>query len=108
MEKHAQRNIKVFTEMEAVIEKLGYGSIDFTTDIHGKRITHLSLFGKKRSIYNKSNQEDAYKDIIGRVRQACESKDDMEITFVVKVNKGNIKEALWMTKMTRNYEELDK
>lgn len=108
MEKYTARNIKVFTELEALIEKLGYGSMDYSLDIHNKRISRLILYGKKRLVYKKADQDKAYMDIVARIKQAADTGDDIKLTFSVDISKGVVKETLWMSKFSRNYEELDK
>lgn len=108
MSDFTERNPKVIMELGALIEGLGYGSMDFSLDVHGKRITHLTLYGKRRNVYKIKDQDQAYKDVITRIKQAVDTKQSQKLTFVVDIDKGKVNEILWLSKYKRNYEELDK
>lgn len=108
MSNFANRNMKVFTEVEAMLEKVEFGSMDYSLEIHNKRITHLTMYGKKRNVYRKTQQDQAYRDIVARVKQAIDGGEETKLTFVVEIDKGNINEIIWLSKFRRNYEELDK
>ncbi|MGE5445185.1 MAG: hypothetical protein ACM3SR_11395 [Ignavibacteriales bacterium] len=102
------RNDKVFNEVKALIDRLAYGSLDVTFDIHGKRTTELTVYGKKRNVYSRENQIQAYEDIIKRIKQAGDNKENSKLTFVVEIKKGQIQDVTWLSQLRRNYEELDK
>jgi hypothetical protein len=107
MDNYAERNASVFTELEALIEKIAYGSLDLKLDVHNKRITKLTVYGQKRSVYDSKIPNKLVKDIAGRLRSALESHEDTKMTFIIETKDGAPKEALWLSELTRNYDRLD-
>ena len=107
MIKAVERNDRVTNEINLLINKLGWGSMDLSVDVHGKRITALTVFGKKRNVYQKENQIKAYEDIIRRIKQSSDNKENSKLTFVVDMKAGIIDDVTWHSQIRRNYEELD-
>lgn len=100
---YGQQNAQVFLELEALIEKLGYGTLDLSFDLHNRRITASTFYGKKRNKYSKDNVR-ALKDIAERLTKAITEKKTETITFQVNVRNGNVEESLWMSQLKRNHE----
>lgn len=51
------RNIQVYLRQEAVFEKVGYGIVDVTYQLHNKRITHLKIYGKATKYFNQRKSQ---------------------------------------------------
>lgn len=104
---YVERNEKVLTELEAMVEKVAYGSLDLTIDVHNKRITKLTIYGQKRSVYNDSSSNKLLADIATRLKVATQTRDDCKLTFTIETKNGTPKEALWASELTRNYDRID-
>jgi hypothetical protein len=46
------RNLSVFSQIEAIIEKIEYGHIDVTYELHNKGITKVKVYGTETRHYN--------------------------------------------------------
>jgi len=42
------RNFNVFVNLEAIFEKLEFGTVRVDFEIHNKRITSITVYGKQR------------------------------------------------------------
>lgn len=101
---YSANNEKVITEFEALVEKLEYGSLDTTFDIHNKRITAITVFGKQRKKYKNENLN-AFQYLIKRITGSVGRKETTTLTFSVNLRNGLIDEILLLSKMTRKYED---
>lgn len=95
-------NELVHNELEALIEKVQFGSMDCTLELHNKKITGLTVFGKKCNRYTKDNFR-AVKDIAERIKTSCDRKDNTKLYFSVEMKKGDIFEILWTSKIQKKY-----
>jgi len=100
---YGQQNAKVFLELEALIESLGYGQLDLSFDLHNRRITASTYYGKKRNKYSKDNQT-AMKELAERIIKAVTQKKTEKLTFVVDVRNGFIEQTMWMSQQKRSHE----
>lgn len=100
------QNEKVINELEALIEKLGYGILDTTFEIHNKRVTNLVVFGKKRLKYNKNNLL-AVQDLANRIHKAGEKKETTRLTITVDVRNGFVEEMLILSRIMLKYEQTE-
>jgi hypothetical protein len=107
MSDYVARNERVFTELEAVIERLAYGKLDISMDINNRRITKLTIFGQKRDVYNKGGEDELVREIGKRLKSSLDSKEDTTLSFTIKTRNGSPEEALWLSELTRNYDRLD-
>lgn len=98
------QNEKVITELEALIERLGYGILDTTFEIHNKRVTNLVVFGKKRLKYNKDNLV-AMQDLAKRVAKAQDNKETTRLTVTIDIRNGFIEEMLILSRIILKYEQ---
>lgn len=103
----AVQNTEVHNELEALVEKLGYGTLDATFDIHNKKLVTMKLYGKKRLRYAKNNPL-ALTDLVKRVNKPLEAKDTTKLVFSLEIRNGFIDEVLLVSEMTKRYDMLDK
>jgi len=101
---YLERNPQVLREIEAIVENVGYGGIDITLDLHGKKITHLTVYGKKRQVYKKQDNMLALEDMLKRIRSAMDGKQTTRLTFTIDMKNGKIEETKLISSVTRNYE----
>lgn len=101
---YTKRNPDVFMELEAIIESTGYGGLDVTLDLHDKKITHLTVYGKKRQVYKKTDDMEALSDILKRIKVAIDKEQNTRLVFTLEVKNGKIEETKLVSSITRNYE----
>ncbi len=97
------QNAQVLIEMEALIEKLGYGTLDVSFDIDRHKIRATTYYGKKRLKY-KANNPTAMGDIADRLLKAIGEKKTEQITFVVNVRGGNIEQTVYVSSLKKSHE----
>ncbi|RKZ02783.1 hypothetical protein DRQ25_18345 [Candidatus Fermentibacteria bacterium] len=107
MKKHEERNLMVFTEIEAIIEKLSHGKVDIAFDIHNQRITGINLQGQKRTLYKPNDRTQPFLDIGKRIKDAAKTGQNTDLVFIVGIRKGKIGEVNWHSNLFRDYEALD-
>jgi hypothetical protein len=101
---YPQQNAQVFLELEALIEKLGFGTLDLSFDLHNKRITATTFYGKKRNKYAKNNPK-AMQDIAERLTKSITEEKTEQLTFSINIRRGFIEESLWVANMQKQYQE---
>lgn len=101
MTEPAQDDIAVL-ELKALIEKVAFGTLDASFELHNKRITSATVYGKRRNKYAKDNYK-ATSDVIGRIKQSCDRKESTKLTFIVNVRNGFIDEVLLSSEIERKY-----
>lgn len=101
---YGQQNAQVFLELEALIESLGYGQLDLSFDLHNRRITASTYYGKKRNKYAKNNPQ-AMQDIADRLTKAITERKTETLSFVVNVRGGNIEQTMWMSQLKKSHEQ---
>ncbi len=100
---YGEQNATVFVELEALIEKLGYGTLDVSYDLNNRRITATTYYGKKRRKYNKDNPQ-AMQEIADRLIKAMSEKKTEKVTFSVDVRGGNIEQTVWVSSLKKSHE----
>lgn len=104
---YIERNITVASEVFALIEKVQYGRVTMTFDVHNARVTNWIAEGNRRFVYRKDEQKNAVIQILKRLKEGQEKKRTENIVFVVKQKDGRINEIEQVSEIHRNYEEAD-
>lgn len=105
---YGERNIQVANEIFGLVENIGYGSTDFSLDVHNKRVTAWKVYGTRRWVFSPKNQIDAYKTILERVKKGESDKRTEKLVFVVNRVNGVIKDIELTSEINRNYEDLQR
>lgn len=97
-----------FLEIAALIEAVKWGKLDLSLELHNNQIKGLSVFGQKRLVFNKTSSDehdnnDAMVQILKRIKQSIEKVENSELSFSVKVTKGQIKSVTWNTQTSHRY-----
>lgn len=104
---YIERNTRVFTDLEAMFEKLEYGGADLSINLHNRKITDVIVTGKKRLTYEKQAPNEAIIDIVNRLKHATDLRKNDKITFVVETKNGRIDKVSWYSEQRINYEIID-
>lgn len=100
---YINRNPEVLNELEALIEKIGFGELTPKIEIHNRRITSVTFWGKKMSRYKKENIK-AFRDILDRIKRSCDSKETTDIHFQVRVKNGDIQFTFFSNELKKKYD----
>ncbi len=100
-----QQNAQVFVELEALVEKLGYGTLDISLDIDRRQIRATTYYGKKRFRYDKNNHQ-AMQDIADRLIAAISQEKTEQVTFVINVRAGNIEQTIFQSEQKKSHEKV--
>ena len=105
--KYPERNIKAMLSQEAIIEKLGYGFLDITTEFHNRKITKQTFYGKERKKYgaHPDSQKQATNDIIKRLAKSLAGKETTKLKFQIDVRNGNVEQVVWLSEIDVVYQD---
>ena len=95
--------VEIQKELDTMIDAVQYGSLDFTLDVHNKRIIGITTYGKKKNRYLKNNLQ-AVKDIASRLKYVSDNKATTKLKFSVDILNGEIKEVIWNSSMRKKFE----
>lgn len=95
-------NLTVFTEIEALLQKIQFGSVDLSLTLHKGRIQSVTTRGRQ-SVRSNDNTS-ASLAIIERLKKATEDKKGNSLVqFEAIVRDGEIREVVWNSDFTKRY-----
>lgn len=96
MSERDTKNQQALLALAALVEKLKYGTLDLSLQIHNSGIVALKVFGKKRLVFKNDNLG-AIEKIGERISKAIQERATEKITFSVSVSDGKIREVVWLS-----------
>ncbi len=97
------KNTQFFTELEAVLQKFGHGSIDFTIIAHQGKVVGVEGHQFQKLKFGKKGNVAATAKILELIKEAYEKKKDGTLNFSVKMKKGNIEEVVFQKHLVLKY-----
>jgi hypothetical protein len=107
MDKFVERNQQVANELFALVEKIGFGKLDFSLEVHSKRVASWDVSGRRRWTFDKKDKEAPYKLMLRRLKKGEDEKRTETVVFVITREKGDIRSVEQFVDIKRNYDSLE-
>lgn len=99
-----QETQQFIQEYLAMSQNVQYGKLVPKAEIFRGKTVSVVFSGYKRHDYNHDNQK-ASVDIGERLADAIKSGGNTTLTFQIKINKGLIRNIIWLSEIERHYAE---
>lgn len=96
-------NEPVYTEIEAIIQRIQHGELTFTAKLFRGEIRGITVYGKQK-VRKRENMESMV-EIANRIKKSIDNGQNTDLNFTVRVRNGNILECEWDTSINRQYDQ---
>lgn len=101
----ADQNKRAMLNLEALVERFGYGELNTKVEFHNKRIVKQTFYGQERKKYNKDSFREALSDIVKRIKADMDAKRTTKVLFQVEIRNGVPEQILWFSDFEVVYDQ---
>lgn len=103
-------NLDILLTQEQLFKEVGSGKLSMEFLVHNSMVKGVRVFGSKKMLYNRShadtqNNEQALRDLVGRIADGLTNSADEKLEISVKLSGGRVNFIEWHSQKDKKFDK---